>query len=145
MVAPKEVVYKKSAGGVLIHDNKVLLIHWDPPRSTYDFPKGSIDPGESPEDACIREVFEETGYPTRIIDTIGQTYYEYAWTDGTYHKKTVDYFLLEQAGDYTEAQREPHETFAEVWCDITKARELLGRDIDKDLLDVALEKRQATQ
>ncbi len=36
----------------------------------WNFPGGQIDPGESPQQACMREVFEETGYtvqPNQIL------------------------------------------------------------------------------
>jgi 8-oxo-dGTP diphosphatase len=34
----------------------------------WNYPGGGIEPGESPEEACIREVREETGYKIRIIE-----------------------------------------------------------------------------
>lgn len=41
----------------------------------YNFPAGLIDPGETPEEAAQRELFEETGLRIRnIIDTIGGGY-----------------------------------------------------------------------
>ena len=49
-----------AAGGVVERDGRVLLVH----RPRYDdwtFPKGKLDPGESFEDAALREVEEETG------------------------------------------------------------------------------------
>jgi len=138
MVVAKEIVYKKSSGGLLVDADKILLIHWDKPRGSYDFPKGGVDPGETSEEACVREVYEETGYKTRIISPLGQTAYEYDWHDGTYHKKTVDYYLLQKETKETHA-REPHETFTEIWCPLEKARELLTRDIDKVIFDKAIE------
>ena len=50
----------EAAGGVVVRDGKVLLVH----RPRYDdwtLPKGKLDPGESFEDAALREVEEETG------------------------------------------------------------------------------------
>lgn|GEM_PF-1962469 len=35
------------------------------------FPAGTIEPGEEPEDAAIRELMEETGVEGRIIDLAG--------------------------------------------------------------------------
>jgi len=37
----------------------------------FSFPKGHVETGESPEEAAIREVFEETGYRGEIIKLIG--------------------------------------------------------------------------
>lgn len=135
----RQVVHKHSAGGVLIDEDKVLVIHWDKPRDSYDFPKGSVEPGESLEATCIREVEEETGYRTSIVAPIGQTHYEYDWIDGTHHKKTVDYFLLEKNSDQISVPaREDHERFTEKWIDVEEAKTLLTREIDRDLLHKAL-------
>ncbi len=49
----------KAAGGLVFNeDNDVLMIYR---RGNWDFPKGKIDPGESPEEAALREIREETG------------------------------------------------------------------------------------
>ena len=135
-----EILYKHSAGGLIFKDDKVLLIHWAEPRSSYDIPKGTIEKGETPEQACIREVQEETGYKTKIITPIGQTHYEYDWTDGTHHKKTVDYYLLELDGDQPDAAPHPeeYEHFENLWLDPKEALQMLTRDIDKEILQKAL-------
>jgi ADP-ribose pyrophosphatase YjhB (NUDIX family) len=54
---------KKSAGLLIINDNKILLCHptrgpWD---RSYSIPKGNIEKGESILDAAIRETKEEVG------------------------------------------------------------------------------------
>lgn len=134
---PQKTVYKHSAGGVVLHNGQVLLIHWDPPRDSYDFPKGAIDKNESPEDACLREVYEETGYRTQIVRFIGTTHYEYAWKDGTHHHKTVEYFLLALDPDDQQnptPKRERHETFVNAWVPIVDAEATITRDIDKEIL-----------
>ncbi|MEO5949861.1 MAG: NUDIX hydrolase [Candidatus Saccharimonadales bacterium] len=134
-----EVVQKHSAGGLVIKDNKVLLIHWDAPRDTYDFPKGSINPDETVEQTCTREVYEETGYKTEIVKFIGKTHYEYDWIDGKHHAKTVDYFLLKLVDDKSPTpEREKHETFKNVWINVKDAGTILTREIDKEILTKAL-------
>lgn len=134
-----KIVKKHSAGGLIIKDGKVLLIHWDPPRNSYDFPKGAIDKGETLEQACIREVREETGYQTEIIRYIGATNYEYDWVDGTHHEKTVDYFLLKtDQNEPDEHGREAHETFQNEWVPFEQAMTLLTKDIDKEILSKVL-------
>ena len=41
------------------------------PEGTYSLPGGRIEPGESPNDAAVREVFEETGLKIQSSDLIG--------------------------------------------------------------------------
>lgn len=135
-----DVIKKHSAGGLVCNNGKVLLINWDAPRSSYDIPKGTVEPGEYPEDTCVREVFEETGYHTKIITFIGQTHYEYDWNDGTRHDKTVDYYLLALVDDTPPTpRREAHETFHNVWIEADKALEVITRDTDKPIIEAALE------
>ncbi len=59
---PFEKKMKKSAGIIIIYNDKVLLCH--PTNSkwfgSYSFPKGGVDDGESEIDAAIRELREET-------------------------------------------------------------------------------------
>lgn len=135
----KEIIYKHSSGGLIFHDDQVLLINWQPPRSSFDFPKGTIEAGETPEQTCLREVLEETGYRTKIIAPIGQTHYEYDWVDGSHHDKTVDYFLLELLkGDTLRPAREAHETFENIWLSTDDALHYLTRRHDRAILRKAL-------
>ncbi|MCE7526847.1 NUDIX hydrolase [Polynucleobacter sp. IMCC 30228] len=49
-----------TSSGLVIHNNKALLV-FHPYLSQWLQPGGHIDKGESPVDAAIREVYEETG------------------------------------------------------------------------------------
>jgi 8-oxo-dGTP pyrophosphatase MutT (NUDIX family) len=49
----------EAAGGYVLNTEQQLLVFYR--RGSWDMPKGKIDPGESPEEAAIREVNEETG------------------------------------------------------------------------------------
>lgn len=128
-----------SAGGVLIKDGQVLLIHWDEPRNSYDFPKGGIKWFESPEKACIREVFEETGYKVKVVQFIDSTEYEYDWPNNIHFDKKVEYYLLELIDETAyPPQREKYETFENAWVPIDKAEAVITRDINKDIFKKAV-------
>ncbi len=49
----------EAAGGIIFNEEGAILIIFR--RGFWDLPKGKIDPGESPEQAALREVAEETG------------------------------------------------------------------------------------
>jgi 8-oxo-dGTP pyrophosphatase MutT (NUDIX family) len=53
----------------------VLIRQYRPPVDAYviEFPAGLVDPGETPEQAAVREVFEETGYRGAVRWTGPQT------------------------------------------------------------------------
>lgn len=135
----------KSAGGIVIDGDKVLLIHWDKPRDSFDFPKGTIEPGESSEHACLREVFEETGYKTKIVAFIGTNEFDFQTQTGEWRHKINDYYLLELISpDAHKATREPHETFTNAWVSIKKAAQVITRENDVAIYNKAIAMHLAT-
>ncbi len=79
----------EAAGGVVIRDGQVALVH----RPRYDdwtLPKGKLDPGESFEQAALREVEEETGLRARLVRELPATSYEVKG-----RPKMVRYWLME--------------------------------------------------
>ena len=70
------VAYKNpipSVGAIAIRDRKVLLVKRgkDPGRGSWAPPSGFVESGETPEDACLRELKEETGMEGVIKGLIG--------------------------------------------------------------------------
>lgn len=70
------VAYKNpipSVGAIAIRDRKVLLVKRgkDPGRGSWAPPSGFVESGETPEDACLRELKEETGMEGIIKGLIG--------------------------------------------------------------------------
>jgi ADP-ribose pyrophosphatase len=59
-----------TASGLVVKDDKVLLI-FHPYIKRWFQPGGHIDEGESPVEAAIREVYEETGYVCEL-DSVNQ-------------------------------------------------------------------------
>jgi 8-oxo-dGTP pyrophosphatase MutT (NUDIX family) len=53
---------RKAARAIIIHDNKLVVMHRNKFGTEYDtLPGGNVEVGESPEEAVRREVREETG------------------------------------------------------------------------------------
>ncbi len=57
---------------------RVLLIKENYDRRRWGLPGGAVEPGESPEEAVVREVLEETCVHVRVDGRIGR----YAFTNG---------------------------------------------------------------
>ena len=60
-----------TAGGVLWNGSRVLLVKNH--KDGWTWPKGRVDPGETEEQAAVREVQEESGYigvPIRKLSTL---------------------------------------------------------------------------
>ena len=55
-----EVICRPSARGIIVRDGKVAMVH-SAMYDYYKFPGGGIEEGESPLEAMIREVKEESG------------------------------------------------------------------------------------
>ncbi|MFA9272322.1 MAG: NUDIX domain-containing protein [Baekduiaceae bacterium] len=87
-----------SAGGVVINDRGEAIVIV-PTRRAADgsavlaLPKGHPDGDESPADAALREVREETGVDAEVVEQLGEVKYWYQ-RDGQRVAKIVAFFLL---------------------------------------------------
>jgi 8-oxo-dGTP diphosphatase len=119
----------EAAGGLVTRDGQVLLVH----RPRYDdwtLPKGKLDPGESFEDAAVREVEEETGVRCRLVRELPAT--EYTVRD---RPKVVRYWLMEVEGETDFVPND--ETDAIRWLPPADALELLTYARDGDVVRAA--------
>ena len=59
--------------GVILKDGAVLLIKRknEPFKGEWAIPGGFVEYNEKTEDAAVREVFEETGLKTKVVDLLG--------------------------------------------------------------------------
>jgi 8-oxo-dGTP diphosphatase len=65
----------RAAGGVVLRDGRVAVVH-RPRYDDWSLPKGKLDPGESWEQAALREIEEETGLRCRLDEELTTTRYE---------------------------------------------------------------------
>ena len=69
------MLIRDCAGGVIFYNDTVFLIMNE--KNEWVMPKGLIKDGESPQDAAVRRVFEETDIKGSIVEQAGRTYYEF--------------------------------------------------------------------
>ena len=82
----------EAAGGYVQNAQNELLVFYR--RGSWDMPKGKIDPGESPEQAAVREVQEETGLvQIELGDFLTHTYHTYEQKGQRILKKTWWYWM----------------------------------------------------
>jgi 8-oxo-dGTP pyrophosphatase MutT (NUDIX family) len=127
-----------SCGGVILENNKVLLVQVKSMkgRKIWTFPKGHIEQGETPRQAALREVLEETGYKASIIKPLLKV--RYAFTlKGRYVRKVVQWYLMKKLGRI--GKHDPSEILAINWVSINKAKEMVEYPSDKRLLELVEE------
>ncbi len=89
-----------SAGCVVLRKDKdkilVLLIYkeWNKKDFGWVLPKGTVESGETPEQAAYRETIEETGIENlKIMEQIDISKFHFKLADGILREKTVYWFL----------------------------------------------------
>ncbi len=129
------IIFRKTPNGI-----KYLLLFGD--KIGWGFPKGHIDPGETPKETAIREIREETGI---IIDQFIPNFEVYIQYDMKFdfsktppeplekpYKKLCIYYLSEVKNKEVQIS---HEHSKYVWATYKKAQSLL--EFNKDLLKKA--------
>ncbi|MCB0219210.1 MAG: NUDIX domain-containing protein [Chrysiogenetes bacterium] len=109
--------------GIIMRGGKLLVTQrreCDSFAGEWEFPGGKVDPGESPEDACIREIREEIGTPSRIIAPYRFAYHEYEREDDRPALRVLLlFYLMEIEGD-----PQPVEVADCRWIDIPQLLEM---------------------
>lgn len=126
---------ENSAGGIVIHEGKVLMIKnaalRDPKKAYWGFPKGHIEPGEKSNDAAVREVWEETGIRVEAMRKLGDSQYVFTRSGEKVFKVVVYYLLKYKYGDL---QPQDLEVLEVKWFDPEEALELLTFKKDQEFL-----------
>lgn len=120
------VVRRRGPGDVW----EVALVH-RPRDGDWSLPKGKVEPGESVEEAALREVEEETGLVCRLLHPCGQSTYR----DRKGRLKRVWYWVMEVvvSGTFT-----PSKEVEEVrWEPVSEAIGRLTYPLDRELLAAA--------
>jgi len=104
----------------------------------WQLPKGIVDKGESTEDAAIREVREEAGVQTQVIERIEKVEYWYVGNeDGRrvrYHKFVYFYLLAYVSGAVEDHDAEVNEAR---WFEIDEAIKRMAFDSERKVVEKA--------
>lgn len=117
------LVWRRASNGL-----ELLLIRRDRHGGDeWSFPKGKLDPGESFEEAALREVEEETGVRARILRFAGVMQY---LVQG--HNKVVCFWDMEAVG--SGVGQDDGEVAESRWMSRDEALSLLSHEQNRELL-----------
>ncbi|KAJ1814298.1 hypothetical protein LPJ56_003088 [Coemansia sp. RSA 2599] len=129
-----------SAGAVVFdreRKNVLTIVNTDEHRGLEDilFPKGRIEKGETPEEAAVREVREETGAKCVLWPGLMGPEIRY---NAKLLKTKVMYWYAATLVEMGDQQLDENENFTVRWVDIDSANSVLSFEDDRKLLGVCL-------
>ena len=133
----------EAAGGIVENpDGKILMIYR---KGWWDLPKGHVDPGETPEQAAVREVWEECGIKADgIRGLLAETFHFYD-DFGSWELKRTLWYDMECNGSEDPRPQAEEGIEKALWLDSASVGEILKQDdiysIAKDLLEQLMSKR----
>jgi 8-oxo-dGTP pyrophosphatase MutT (NUDIX family) len=132
MSVPEDCVVRyTAAGGVVVHDGRVLVLR-RPSRGEMRLPKGHVEPGEAVMEAALREVDEESGYVDLVVEAdLGaqEVAFDYA---GRRYERTERYFLMALAGGAGGTRSGGEAQFDPVWLAWDDALEALSFEAERE-------------
>lgn len=130
-----------SAGGVAFRRYRSKLqtvVVSVKPSLRWQLPKGIVDPGETPEVTAVREVREEAGVETDLLELIETVEYWYQRVQYgkrfRFHKYVHFYLLKYKGGNVSEHD---HEIAEARWVSFEKAIEMLAFKSERGVVEKA--------
>ena len=109
-------------------------------RLEWCLPKGHLEGSETPEEAAVREIAEETGIDGRVLESLGAIDYWF-FADGHRIHKTVHLFLLQAvSGDVTVENDPDHEAVEAAWIGLDVLEDRLAFPNERKAVRLAVER-----
>lgn len=106
-------------GAVIARLNRAGKVEWC-------LPKGHLEEGETPEEAAVREIEEETGIRGRVVGRLGTIDYWFSVEGKRVHKHVHHYLLVATGGLLTTDGDPDREAIDVAWVPLNDLSELLA-------------------
>ncbi len=118
---------RQASRAIIVKDGKILLTY-ETNTDVYMSPGGGVEPGETLEECCIRELNEETGYtvnPLKQFVTVNEYCFETMYVS--------NYFICEITGKAGQklTENEIEHGATPVWLDFDEALEIFSHYPEK--------------
>ncbi|MDR3360514.1 MAG: NUDIX hydrolase [Bifidobacteriaceae bacterium] len=140
---PLPVVEEVSAGGLVVDaiggvaHAAVIARRNRGGRLEWCLPKGHVEAGETPPEAAVREILEETGIAGQVIRHLGSVDYWFVGRANRVHKVVHHYLLSAQGGELTADNDPDAEAEDAAWVPLAELRERLAYPNERRLVQLA--------
>lgn len=141
---PLPVVDETSAGGIVVSrrdgvDHAAVIARRNRAgRLEWCLPKGHLEGEETPEEAAVREIAEETGIVGEVLRRLGVIDYWFSGDDRRVHK-VVHHFLLGAVGGELSVEGDPDgEAEEAAWIPVAQLHDVLAYPNERRLAEAAL-------
>ncbi|HEX8155061.1 MAG TPA: NUDIX hydrolase [Thermoanaerobaculia bacterium] len=110
-------------------------------KTRWGLPKGAVSPGETSQQAALREVLEETGLEAAILKPLDTIEYFFRAGD-TLIRKRVDFYLMRYVGGSLVPQLSEVDDVE--WVPLSDAIRRASFDSEKKLLEMAQQELSST-
>lgn len=135
-----------AAGGVVFRRQRGAcdILMMEDRFGRWTLPKGRLEAGETPVQAALREIAEETQINGEVVEELAQTRYQYQDSRGIV-EKTVYFYLVralpaEQGGEVAEPVPQPGEVIRVAWVDAGESLRRLGYENLRSVLRKGLDR-----
>lgn len=108
----------RAAALIMQNDSIAVIERHRAGRHYFTFPGGGVESGETPEEAVLREVFEELGLHIEVVRQVAEVWFRGERQDHFLAETTGGTFGTGDGEEFNAAHRPAHGTYKPVWLPV---------------------------